>query len=64
LRGVDRAANVAEAFSVRQGTSLAGRNVVLIDDVITTGSTLAACAAALRNAGAASVSAATLAREL
>lgn len=64
LRGVDRAANVADAFEVPIAEHVNGRAIVLIDDVVTTGSTLAACAAAARNAGAVSVSAVTLAREM
>ena len=64
LRGIDRAANVAEAFGVPVAERVNGRAIVLIDDVVTTGSTLAACASALRAAGATSVSAVTLAREM
>lgn len=43
-----RAANVAGAFSVRQPQRLAGRHVLLVDDVVTTGATLGACAEALQ----------------
>jgi ComF family protein len=56
-----RAANVAGAFTCR--TSFAGSNVLLIDDVATTGATLRACAVALRAAGAASVHALVFAHE-
>ncbi len=60
-----RAANVATAFAVRRGAEgrVVGRHVVLVDDVVTTGATLAASANALLGAGAASVSAVTVARE-
>ncbi len=58
-----REENVAGAFRVRKGREklIRGRSVVLVDDVMTTGSTLLACSAALRTAGARSVLVATLA---
>ncbi len=45
-----RAQNVRDAFSL-EGT-VAGRHILLVDDVMTTGATLGACAALLRDAGA------------
>ena len=60
-----RSTNVLGAFGLRRGvtTPLRGRWVVLIDDVMTTGATLSACAAVLMDAGAVAVSAITVARE-
>jgi ComF family protein len=60
-----RAANMAEAFVVGRGMQprIAGRWVVLVDDVVTTGSTLCESAEALLAAGARAVSAVTVARE-
>jgi ComF family protein len=52
-----RRRNLAGAFRVprRRQAALEGRNVLLIDDVITTGATVEACARALKRAGAARV---------
>lgn len=61
LPAVQRRANVTGAFVV-QGRELAGLRVLLVDDVCTTGSTLDACAAALRAAGCAEMWGLTLAR--
>ena len=64
LGSEQRLANVAGAFAVQPNTEVAGLSMVLIDDVITTGSTLSACAEALLRAGASSVKAASIAREM
>lgn len=57
----ERRQNVSGAFACVDGR-LAGKNVVLIDDVCTTGSTLESCSVALYAGGARSVRALTLAR--
>jgi ComF family protein len=50
------------AFSVANAAAIQGREVLLIDDIMTTGSTAHACASALRRAGATRVRVATVAR--
>lgn len=51
LGRAERRRNVEGAFDWT-GATLAGKTVILVDDVCTTGATLAACAAACQNAGA------------
>ena len=53
---------VAKAFSVRYPRLIEGEEILLIDDVFTTGATVSACEAALTEAGAKSVLIVTLAR--
>lgn len=60
-RRSERAANVAGAFTVDRPEAIRGRRVLLVDDVITTGATVGACADALRTSGATDVFAAALA---
>jgi ComF family protein len=57
-----RRESVADAFAVRHRDLLAGRRVLLIDDVFTTGATVSACAAVLKDAGAEEVFVLTIAR--
>ena len=59
-----RHANVEDAFALSPGKSVTGRRLLLVDDVITTGATLGACAQVLHAAGASSVCVVTVAREL
>ncbi len=58
-----RVTNMAGAFEVKNAAAVKGKTVLLIDDVATTGSTLEACAQALRQAGVKRVMAYTFARE-
>lgn len=58
-----RRQNVIGAYSMRKGADVRGQRLLLVDDIATTGATLDACARVLLDAGAASVSAVTLARE-
>lgn len=66
LGAAQRRGNVAGAFALAPGTAFAspGPTVILVDDVMTTGSTLGACAEPLLAAGAAAVVAITVARDL
>jgi len=48
----ERRKTVAGAFAVRKGADVAGRTLILIDDVLTTGSTAEACARTLKRGGA------------
>ena len=63
LSKTTRRRNVAAAFHCRRGAPLLdGKRILLIDDVMTTGSTAAACAVVLKRAGAARVALLTVAR--
>ena len=62
LNGDERRKNLKGAFAVVGPAFVRGRSVLLVDDVTTTGSTLAAAAEPLRAAGAAHVWCATVAR--
>lgn len=57
LNKQERRENVMDAFTVDQkrAAALAGKNIIIVDDVITTGATILECAKVLRNAGARSL---------
>lgn len=57
-----RRQSLADAFTVRHPKLVAGKNVLLVDDVFTTGATASACATELKAAGADKVFVLTLAR--
>jgi ComF family protein len=57
----ERIVNVRDAFEVKRPDQVAGKHLLLVDDVLTTGATLESCARALLQAGCARISIATLA---
>lgn len=57
----ERRANISGCYVVRSADAVRGKRILLIDDVITTGSTLSECARMLLTAGAVSVRGAALA---
>jgi ComF family protein len=57
-----RRRNLQGAFAIRDGSALAGREVLLVDDIYTTGATARACSRVLRQAGASKVWVATVSR--
>jgi ComF family protein len=58
----ERMENLHNAFRLRKNMDVRGLRVLLVDDVLTTGSTLSECARVLKGAGATSVHAAMAAR--
>jgi len=60
----ERRKNVIGTFAVRTPAAVQGKTVLVVDDIMTTGSTLSECAATLKAAGAARVWCVTVARSL
>jgi ComF family protein len=52
LNSLERRANVQDAFKLKRGAKVKGKRIILVDDVITTGSTVSECAKVLKQAGA------------
>ena len=59
-----RRENIRGAFVVAQPEEVSGREVLLVDDVFTTGTTISECARILRRSGASKIWVATVARTL
>lgn len=59
----ERIKNLNDAFSIKKSEKIKGKKILLIDDIITTGTTLEQCAKLLKSAGAKKVYALVLARE-
>jgi len=55
LKKDERKANVKGAFRLKDGSQVRGRNIVLVDDVYTSGATMAECAKVLKKAAAKTV---------
>ena len=62
--GNERLINVKDAFVVKNIENIQGKKILLVDDVLTTGSTLKECAKALKTARIKSVDAVTVARSI
>jgi ComF family protein len=62
LSGIERRKNLRNAFVIKTPSSLNGKNVLIFDDVFTTGSTIHECAKVLKSAGANRIEALTICR--
>jgi ComF family protein len=62
LNKIEREKNIKGAFAVKDRKKVAGRNIILIDDVYTTGATINECSRVLLKAGAQKVAVLTLSR--
>jgi ComF family protein len=64
LRAVERLVNLEGAFACPRPTDVQGKRVMLVDDVVTTGATVSACADTLAEAGARRICVLAFARDL
>ncbi len=64
LTSHQRRENIRGLFAVTKPGEIAGREILLVDDVFTTGTTVSECARVLRRAGASKIYVATVARTL
>jgi ComF family protein len=64
LAAVDRRMNVKGAFSIHDSSLLKDRRILLVDDVLTTGSTVEECSRVLKASGVSDVTVITVARAL
>jgi len=64
LKKEERRSNIRKAFDIPDPEGIRGKCILLVDDVYTTGSTLAECARILLKGGADTVGALTLARAI
>lgn len=55
LTATERAANLKGAFALKKDADVRGKNILLLDDILTTGSTLYECARILKKSGAAKI---------
>jgi len=62
LNQKERISNIKNSFHIKNQSDLSGKNILLVDDVYTTGSTVNECARVLKKAGANRVDVLTLAR--
>ncbi len=61
LRANDRKKNIRKAFEIKNKERIKGKNIMLVDDVYTTGATVRECSGVLKRAGAADIHVITLA---
>ena len=55
LTAAERSRNLQGAFALADDGEIAGKKVIIVDDIMTTGTTLLECARVLKSAGAVSV---------